>query len=78
MFVLALTHVQEIIAQKERDESLCKLIDTIEDIHSFVIDAEPIKVVESQRKVLEIMSRLTIEAAYFIRDCTIDKGFCTL
>ena len=50
---------------------------TIEDIHSFVLEAEPLKIVASQRKVLEDMGRLTVESAYLIRDFTIDKSFCT-
>ncbi|KAF7974596.1 hypothetical protein HWV62_11876 [Athelia sp. TMB] len=64
-----------VIAAKERDESLCDLMNTIEDVHSFAIDAEPIKAVGSQRKVLEDMSNLTIEAAYFIGKCTVDESF---
>lgn len=49
---------------------------TIDDIHSFVEDAEPLKKMESHRKMMENMSRLTMEAAYFIRDYTVDKDFC--
>lgn len=49
---------------------------TIEDIHSFMIEANPLKTVASQRKILEDMGRLTVESAYLIRDFTIDKNFC--
>ena len=72
-----LTYTQVIIAQRDRDESLCNLMQTIEDIHSFVIEAEPLKFVASQGKILEDMGRLTVESAYLIRDFTIDKNFCT-
>lgn len=48
----------------------------IDDMHSFVNDAEPLKKVESHRKMMENMSRLTMESAYFIRDYTVDKNFC--
>lgn len=49
---------------------------TIDDMHSFVNYAEPLKNVESHRKMMENMSRLTMEAAYFIRDYTVNKDFC--
>ena len=51
-------------------------METIEDIHSFLIEAEPLKIVASQGKILEDMGRLTVESAYLIRDFTIDKNFC--
>ncbi|KAF7979229.1 hypothetical protein HWV62_43190 [Athelia sp. TMB] len=70
-----LKYTQAIIAQRDRDESLCNLMETIEDIHSFLIEAEPLKIVASQRKILEDMGRLTVESAYLIRDFTINKNF---
>lgn len=68
--------MQAIIAQRNRDASLCNLMETIEDLHSFVLEAEPLKIIESHRKILEDMSRLTVECAYFIRNYTIDQSFC--
>ncbi|KAF7984138.1 hypothetical protein HWV62_16782 [Athelia sp. TMB] len=64
-----------IIAQRDRDEALCNLMETIEDIHSFMIQANSLKTIASQRKILEDMGRLTVESAYLIRDFTIDKSF---
>ncbi|KAF7970763.1 hypothetical protein HWV62_23102 [Athelia sp. TMB] len=64
-----------IIAQRDRDESLCDLMNTIKDVHLFMIEANPLKIVASQRKILENMGRLTVESAYLIRDFTIDKAF---
>ncbi|KAF7970733.1 hypothetical protein HWV62_23190, partial [Athelia sp. TMB] len=64
-----------IIAQRDRDEALCTLMKTIEDIHSFMIEANPLKIIPSQRKILEDMGRLTVESAYLIRDFTIDESF---
>ncbi|KAF7974595.1 hypothetical protein HWV62_11874 [Athelia sp. TMB] len=64
-----------IIAQRDRDEALCDLMKTIEDVHSFMIEANPLKTIPSQRKILEDMGRLTVESAYLIRDFTIDKSF---
>lgn len=49
---------------------------TIDEMHSFMDDAEPLKKVESHRKMMENMSRLTMESAYFIRDYTVDTNFC--
>lgn len=67
---------QALIAQRNRDDSIYELMKTIEDMHSFVEDAEPLKKVKSQQKMMENMSRLTMESAYFIRDYTADKNFC--
>ncbi|KZP29227.1 hypothetical protein FIBSPDRAFT_212881 [Athelia psychrophila] len=64
-----------IIAQRSRDASLCSLMETIEDIHSFVLEAEPLKIVDSHQKTLEDMSRLTVECAYLIRDYTVNRNF---
>ncbi|KAF7978740.1 hypothetical protein HWV62_44748 [Athelia sp. TMB] len=64
-----------IIAQRDRDEALCNLMKTVEEIHSFMIEANPLKIVASQRKILEDMGLLTVESAYLIRDFTIDKSF---
>ncbi|KAF7974592.1 hypothetical protein HWV62_11868 [Athelia sp. TMB] len=73
-FILSLVP-KAIIAQRDRDASLCNLMKTIEDIHSFVIEAEPLKIFASQSKILEDLGRLTVESAYLIRDFTIDKSF---
>ncbi|KAF7970764.1 hypothetical protein HWV62_23104 [Athelia sp. TMB] len=64
-----------IVAQRDRDDALCNLMETIEDIHSFMTEANSLKVVTSQRKILEDMGRLTVESAYLIRDFTVDKSF---
>ncbi|KAF7970122.1 hypothetical protein HWV62_24942 [Athelia sp. TMB] len=65
-----------IIAQRERDKSLSALLETLDDVHSFVLEAEPLQAILSHRKIIANMSRLTVECAYLIRNYTVDKNFC--
>ncbi|KZP17448.1 WD40 repeat-like protein [Athelia psychrophila] len=64
-----------LIAQKNRDDSVYCLMKAIDDMYSFVEYAQPLEEIKSHRKMLEGMSRLTMESSYLIRDYTIDKNF---
>ncbi|KZP17818.1 WD40 repeat-like protein [Athelia psychrophila] len=64
-----------IIAQKNCDDAVYNLMETIDDIHSFVKDAKPLESIESHRKVFVALGSLTVECAYLIRDYSMDKNF---
>ncbi|KAF7975669.1 hypothetical protein HWV62_8761 [Athelia sp. TMB] len=66
-----------IIAQKQRDDLVFRLMETIDDVHSFLTDAEPTETIKTHREILEDISALTVECAYLIRDYTVDKEFWT-
>ncbi|KAF7971296.1 hypothetical protein HWV62_21452 [Athelia sp. TMB] len=66
---------QVIIAQQQRDDSVFQLMETIDDVHSFLSEAEPLKTINTHREILEDLSSLTLECAYLIRDYTSDKKF---
>ena len=68
--------MQAIIEQRVRDESLCSLMEVIKDIHSFLLEAEPLEFIESHRRTFENMGKLTEECARFIARCTLDESFC--
>jgi hypothetical protein len=51
------------------------LIEVIDDVFSFVKDADEVKKIASHGKILVVMAQQTTECAYFIRDYA-KKGFC--
>jgi hypothetical protein len=64
------------LAQKSRDESIGRLVDTINDIYKFVHEVEPLKKVESHKKIIVQIMQQTTECGYFIRDYSKNKEFC--
>ncbi|KAF7970766.1 hypothetical protein HWV62_23108 [Athelia sp. TMB] len=66
---------EAIIKQRVRDESLCSLMEAIKDVHSFLLEAQPLEFVASHRRTFENMGRLTEECAQFIARCTLDENF---
>ena len=70
--------VQIIITQYDRDNYVGRLVEVMNDVYSFVQEAEPIKKVESNLKIIELIEQQTTECAYFIRDYAMNKNFCTL
>ena len=51
-------------------------METIDDAHSFLLDAEPTETIKTHREILEDLSSLTMECAYLVRDYAVDKSFC--
>ncbi|KAF7978742.1 hypothetical protein HWV62_44752 [Athelia sp. TMB] len=64
-----------IIKQRDRDKSLCGLMETIKDIHAFLLKAKTLEIIESHRRTYEQMGDLTVTCAHLIRDYTVDKNF---
>jgi len=48
----------------------------MDDVYSFVKEAEPMKKIESHRRIVALMAQQTTECAYFIRDYAKIKSFC--
>jgi hypothetical protein len=71
-----LRHSQTIIAQADRDDCIVHLVQVMDDIYSFVKEAEPMKKIESHRRIAALMAQQTTECAYFIRDYAMNKCFC--
>ena len=72
-----LSYLQNILAQMDRDDSIVRLVETMDNIYSFVEEAEPMKKIESFCRVVELIAQQTTECAYFIRDYAMGKDFCT-
>ena len=67
---------QTILAQVDRDSSIVSLVEVMDDVFSFVKEAEPVKKIESHGRIIELMVHQTTECAYFIRDYAMNKSFC--
>ena len=67
---------QTILAQVDRDSCIIRLVGVINDVYSFVEEAEPMKKIESHRRIISLMAQQTTECAYFIRDYASNKSFC--
>jgi hypothetical protein len=53
------------------------LIGIVDDTFAFVKDADQVKKIIMQKKILVVMAQQTTDCAYFIRDYA-TKGFCAL
>ncbi|KAI0310037.1 hypothetical protein OF83DRAFT_1071175 [Amylostereum chailletii] len=71
-----LAAVKPLLSQDERDKSVQKLLETMNDVYSHVKASENLNDIDDTRKfVLQCMSRQTVECAYFIRDYSKVKRF---
>ena len=67
--------IKAILAQKERDDNIGRLLETMSDVYTFVLEADPVKKVESHKRILAAMTQQTVECAYFIREYATNKSF---
>ena len=67
---------QTILAQVNRDNGVIRLASIMDDALSFVEEAEPIKKIESQGRIIGLIAQQTTECGYFIRDYAMNKSFC--
>jgi hypothetical protein len=68
--------IQTVIDQLDRDNSVVHLIEVMDDIYSFVNEAEPLRKIESHGRIVMLMTQQATECAYFIHDYTKKKSFC--
>jgi len=68
--------IQVVLAQKARDEAIDHLVDVMNDIYSFVHEAEALRDIQSHKQIVVVITQQTIDCAYFIRDYAINKNFC--
>jgi hypothetical protein len=71
-------YVKIVLAQNDRDESINRLVDTMNNTYAFVHEAEPLKKIESHKRIIMLLTQQTIECGYFIRDYAKNKNFCML
>lgn len=68
---------KSVLDQIDRDDRIHGLVEVIDDICTFVKDADEVKNMKAHGKILAMMAQQTTECAYFIRDYAV-KGFCAL
>ena len=71
-----LSSLQNILVQIDRDDSIVRLVETMDDVYSFVEEADPLKKIESLTRIIELIAQQTTECAYFIRDYAMCNDFC--
>ena len=75
--MLALTFMnQVIIIQDQRDRRIFDLLGAINDVYTLILDAEPLKRIQTQKQALEMLAKQTAECAYFISHYARQPGFC--
>ena len=46
------------------------------DVYAVVLDADPLKKIQSQKRAIEMLAKQTTECAYFISHYARETGFC--
>ena len=79
IFLTPVPHLAQVILdQTDRDKNVKQLLEVMNDVYSFVNEAELVKErVESQKRIVALMVEQTIQCAYFIRDYSADIHFGT-
>ena len=79
IFLTPVSHcAQVVLDQTDRDKNVKQLLEVMNDVYSFVNEAELVKErVESQKRIVALMVEQTIQCAYFIRDYSADIHFGT-
>jgi hypothetical protein len=67
--------VKASFAQKSRDESVGRLVETMNDTFEFVNEAEPLKIIKSHKQIIVLIIQQAIECGFFIRDYSSNKEF---
>jgi len=76
--MLEVDNVKIILAQTDRDASINSLVETMNDIYTFVHEADPLKKIQSHGRIIALMTQQTMECGYCIRDYAKNKNFCML
>jgi hypothetical protein len=67
---------QAIIIQDQRDSRIFDLLGVVNDVYALILDAEPLKRIQTQKQALEILAKQTAECAYFISHYARQPSFC--
>lgn len=65
-----------VLAQKARDQAIDHLVEVMDDVYSFVQEADAFQNIESHKPIIMVLTQQTTECAYFIRDYAINKTIC--
>ncbi|KAG2112303.1 uncharacterized protein F5147DRAFT_792167 [Suillus discolor] len=65
-----------VLAQAERDESVHRLLQKLDEVYGFITQDDNLSKVESMHDVIGKIAQQTLECARFIRDYLETKSFC--
>jgi hypothetical protein len=65
-----------ILAQKDRDDNINRLLGIMKDTYDFIEVVDPLKKVESHKPIVILLTHQTTECGYFIGDYAKNKSFC--
>jgi hypothetical protein len=77
LLILRVNLVQIVLNQKERDENLGHLLEMMADAYAFVLEADPVKKIESHKHIVAMIVQQTTECSYFIREYAMTQSFST-
>jgi hypothetical protein len=64
------------MTQKDRDDSINQLVETMGETYAFLQEVEPLKKVRSHEAIIISLMMQTINCGYFVRDYAKVKNFC--
>jgi hypothetical protein len=67
---------QAVIAQDRRDRRILDLLEIMDNVYALVLDAGPLKKIQSQKHAVEMLVKQTTECAYFISHYFNTPNFC--
>lgn len=65
-----------LVKQKNRDEQIVRLAGSLNDVFTFVNDAEPLKGIEAHIKTITLLIQQVTECGYFICEYAKQKNIC--
>ena len=67
-----------LVAQRNRDERIIRLLGTMSDVFAFVEIAAPLEKIKAHVKTITLLIQQVTECGYFIAEYTKQKEFCQL
>ena len=67
---------QALVNQQNRDDRVIRLAGTMNDVFSFVEDAEALKAIEAHREPIKLLIQQVTECGYFIAEYAQQINFC--
>jgi hypothetical protein len=67
---------QVIIAQNLHDSRILDLLGVMNDVYALILDAEPLKAIQTQKGAFEMLAKQTTECAYFISHYAREPSYC--
>jgi hypothetical protein len=67
---------QVVTAQNLRDSRILDLLEVMNNVYALILDAEPLRTIQTQKQALEVLAKQTTECAYFISHYAREPSYC--